>query len=79
MYNITYIIYCTCLCLIALLFPDREDFSRAVDDGVLGHYLTSYSRSEASDVCYVQDNLRKHGEHLSHLIMKMNAVVYVCG
>jgi hypothetical protein len=45
----------------------------------LTHYVVSYSHLEGKELCYVQDNIRLHGEKLSHLIMNGNAIVYVCG
>ena len=70
----------------------RSEIEGFLSNGVLKFYHVSFSQydqppdgtghdGDSIDVRhrYVQDNMRKHWEDLSHWIMEENAYVYVCG
>ena len=62
---------CLCSC--------RLELNEAVKNGGLTYYCVSYSRYDKSEVCYVQDNIKRYCEELATLIMERDATVYVCG
>ncbi|CAL4158683.1 unnamed protein product [Meganyctiphanes norvegica] len=62
-------------------FLFREKLEKFVERKALNNLCVCYSRDEQAEGSprYVQDNINKHGDELSVLIMDKEAVVYVCG
>jgi sulfite reductase alpha subunit-like flavoprotein len=59
-------------------FLYANDFQTFVRDRTLTALHTAFSREQQHKV-YVQHRLREQGEHVCRLILKENAIFYVCG
>jgi sulfite reductase alpha subunit-like flavoprotein len=56
----------------------REDFQRFHHEGVLTQLVEAFSREQEQKI-YVQHKIRQHSKEIADLIIKQNAVIYVCG
>lgn len=61
----------------------REELESFVSSGVLSHLQLSFSRDHQDGADgtgrYVQDNLKLHGRHITHILLQQKGSIYVCG